>query len=307
MRDDVADGVLLDLQGRPYGSWEGCVAMDCGGPNYRAFLLEQARRHLEKLPDSDGLCIDRTDWLRYCNLRADDGLSWRRGQAVRSLYASWRSLLADLGPMVHASNRVIFINAMINRTDLMRHVDGIYHEFGHDGRELNGTALQCVFKPALAWTPDENALKPDPDAYFQRHLYLGVFPTAPLPANDHTINPSAWADPWYLDYGPLMDALRGKRWVLATRCVGTSTPGVKVNLFQVPGGYTLPVTLGAKAEVAVVRVRNVRGLDQAQCLALHPATEAPVPVPAAYKEGELELRVPLKRGCAMVKIAPAAQ
>ena len=43
MREDVADGILLDPQGRRYGSWEGCVAMDCAGPKYRAFLLEPGR------------------------------------------------------------------------------------------------------------------------------------------------------------------------------------------------------------------------------------------------------------------------
>ena len=302
MSEEVADGILLDPQGRRYGSWEGCVAMDCGGPEYRSFLLAQARRHLEKLPDSDGICIDRMDWLRFYNSRADDGRSWRRNQPCRSLYASWRGLLAELGPMFHAADKVIFVNAMINRTELLRHVDGIYHEFGHLPADVNGAALQCVLKPCIAWTPDENTLKPDPDAYFQRHLHLGVFPTAPLPANDHTIAPSPWADQWYLDYGPLMDALRGRQWVLVSHCVEAVTPDVKVNLFQVPGGYAMPVTFGGKAESATVRLRHVSGLGEVTCQALHPGAETPVPVSvsAAFAHDEWELRVPLQRGCAMI-------
>ena len=307
MRDDVADGILLDLQGRRYGSWEGSVAMDCGGPKYRAFLVEQARRHLEKLPASDGLCIDRLDWLRYYNLQADDGQSWRHNQACRALYSSWRSLLAEIGPMFHAADKIILVNAMVNRTELLRHVDGIYHEFGHVPADLNGAALQCVLKPCIAWTPDEGTLKPDPDAYFQRHLHLGVYPTAPLPRNDHTISPSPWTDRCYLDYGPLMDAMRGRKWVLSSHCVEAVTPGVKVNLFQVPGGYVLPVTFAGPSASATIRLRNVSGLDQVQCDALHPGVEAPVAVRATLNGSELELQVPLKRGCAMVRLTTVSK
>jgi hypothetical protein len=302
MRDEVADGILLDLKGHRYGSWEGCVVMDCGGPKYRAFLLDQARRHIEKLPASDGICIDRLDWLRFYNLRADDGQTWRHDQAGRSLYSSWKSLLAEMGPMFRAADKIILVNAMVNRTELLRHVDGIYHEFGHVPADLNGAALQCVLKPCIAWTPDENTLKADPDAYFQRHLHLGVFPTAPLPHNDHTICAGTWADQLYRDYGPLMDAMRGKQWVLTERCVEAVTPGLKVNLFQVPGGYALPVTFGGKTESATVRLRHVSGLDKVKCEALHPGAETAVPVRAEFKDGELELQVPLKRGCAMVRL-----
>ena len=54
------------------------------------------------------------------------------------------------------------------------------------------------------------------------------------------------ADRLYLDYGPLLDAMRGRKWVLAAHCVEAVEPGVKVNLFQMPGGYVLPVTFGGK-------------------------------------------------------------
>jgi hypothetical protein len=101
LRDEIPDGLLLDLEGRPYLTWGDAVAMDPGGARYRAFLLGQARAHLEKLPDSAGFCIDRTDWLRYYNFRADDGRSWRHSQPCRALYASWRELLASLGPLCH--------------------------------------------------------------------------------------------------------------------------------------------------------------------------------------------------------------
>jgi len=97
--------------------------------------------------------------------------------------------------------------------------------------------------------------------------------------------------------------MRGKKWVLEPHCVETTTPGVKVNLFQVPGGYALPVTFGGTAPTAAVTIRNIPGLASITCTALHPGTAAALPVPIALKDGVLELTVPLHRGCAMVKIA----
>ena len=148
-----------------------------------------------------------------------------------------------------------------------------------------------------------NSLKPDPDAYFQRHLYLGAFPTAPFPGNDHTILPEPQVDQYYLDYGPLLDVMRGKKWVLEPHCVETTTPGVKVNLFQVPSGYALPVTFGGTAETAIVRLRSLRDLKKVKYQALQPGADGPVPVQAMLKDGVLELTVPLRRGCAMVRVS----
>jgi len=157
-----------------------------------------------------------------------------------------------------------------------------------------------IRKPVLAWTYLETLHQPDPDSFVQRHLYLGVYPTAPYPFNNHCINPDPKADRLYMDYGPLLDAMRGKKWVLAARCVEAVEPGVKVNLFQTPGGYAMPVTFGGNATSATVRLRNVPGLDKIGGKALHPGAEAAVAVPAVFKDGVLELQVPLKRGCAMV-------
>ena len=64
--------------------------------------------------------------------------------------------------------------------------------------------------------------------------------------NAHSLHPSPTVDQYYLDYGPQLDAMRGKKWVLAPHCVETTTPGVKVNLFEVPDGYVLPVTIAKR-------------------------------------------------------------
>ena len=73
------------------------MVVDPGDPAYQKFLLEQAQRHLDRLPDSAGICMDRMDWLRYYNFCADDGVSWIGGRPVRSLYRSWRAIDVETG------------------------------------------------------------------------------------------------------------------------------------------------------------------------------------------------------------------
>ena len=312
LRERIADGIWRDRQGREsHEGWSGAVIMDPAAPHYRASLLEQARRHVEKLPDSDGLCIDRMswaskepgDWVKPVNWGGDDGLGWYEGRAGRHFSVSWKSILAGLDPIVHQAGKVIFANPIMGyRLDMMRYVDGYYDEVWRIGptASLNGTGLLAIRKPATLWTDDEGWLRPDPDAYFQRHLHMGVYPTVPFPKNDHSIRPDPWADQQYLDYGSLLIALRGKKWVLGPHCVETTTPGVKVNLFQVPGGYALPVTFGGRAAFAAVRLRGIPKLDRLRCAALHPGEDQAAAVAATLEDDAMKLRVPLKRGCAMV-------
>jgi hypothetical protein len=279
--------------------------VDVGDPAYQRFILDQAGRHLRWVPDSSGICIDRLDWLAKFNPNGDDGVSWVDGKPARALYTSWQGLMEKLGPMMHRAGKVIFINPINSKLDWLRQVDGVYTEFGQSGPSLNSSALMCLRKPVLAWTYNETLRQPDPDSFFQRHLHLGAYPTAPYPWNNHCINPEQAAEEYYFDYGPLLDAMRGKKWVLEPHCVESLTPGVKVNLFEVPGGYALPVTLGGSTETATVRVRNLKGLAKMKCRALQPGAEVAMPVGSTFKDGMLELTVPLKRGCAMVKMAAA--
>lgn len=178
-------------------------------------------------------------------------------------------------------------------------------------------------KPACLWTaPGECS-----DFYFQRCLYLGVWPIAPYPNNNHCLAPAAEGQAMVknmyakgtddefiatpaaaspegmsMAYGPLLTALRGRKWVLAPHCVETMTPGVKVNLFEVPGGYAVPVTFGGKLESAALTLRNLPGLDRLKAAVLHPSTDSATAVNGRHNEGLLELTVPLKRGCAMVQL-----
>ena len=85
----------------------------------------------------------------------------------------------------------------------MSQIDGIYDEFGYLPASLNLCAQMAFMKTLIAWTVSKENFKPNPDAYFQQHLYLGAFLTIPFPGNDHCINPDQAAEKYYLDYGPL--------------------------------------------------------------------------------------------------------
>jgi hypothetical protein len=281
--------------------------MDPAEPKYRAFLLEQAKRNCDMLPDTDGICIDRADWLRVSNRHADDGVSWLDGKPARSLFRSWISLMDEMGPLMHARDKVIFANLMTVRLELCKEIDAIYTEYGQVGNALNTAAFLGLRKPAICWTQGGTPNEPNPDAFMQRHLHMGCFPTAPYPHNNHCLNPGAKVERLYSEYGKLLDSLRGKKWVLAPNCVTTTAPGAKVNLFEVPGGHALPVTFAGDAKEAVVRVKNIPGLAKLRVTALHPGVEKPVEVSSVIKDGVLELRVPIVRGCAMVLLAPGRE
>jgi hypothetical protein len=296
---DAAKGNQADYEGEPVFSWEGSVVMDCGVPSYGNFLLEQAKLHIEKIPSADGICIDRLDWLRYYNLRGDDGVSWFHDRPSRSFLVAWNAFLEPLGKIIHDANKVIYANNLNNRIDALKNLDGIYDEYGDHGTGLNLTAFCTLKCPAIGWTRTEEDLQPDPDAYFQKFIYLGIYPTAPLDGNDHTIRPDAVADKYFTDYAPLMDAMRGKQWVLEPHCIEVKGDA-KVNLFAVPKGFVIPVCF-AKTETVEVLVRNVKGLEKVKAEAIYPGGKT-VDVPVRYENETLVLQVPIERGTAMVSL-----
>ena len=285
----------------PNWTWGGGVAMDCGDPAYRKFLLEQATSHIEKLPDSSGICIDRLDWLSRFNVTADDGLSWIDGPG-RHLRLSWVSALEELGALFHQAGKVIYVNPIEARLDLMRHVDGFYDEIGDRNYKLNTTAFLALRKPLALWTRDDNTLKPDPDVYFQRLLYLGAFPTIPYPGNDHTINPSEWNESYFLDYGPLFNAIKERMWYLIPGAVEVEGNAAKVNTFETPLAYVVFVGLAPEVSNASLKVRGLG----TQARVLHPGGKASPDLRAIGTLRSATFDLPLKRGCAML-VLPKGQ
>jgi hypothetical protein len=204
---------------------------------------------------------------------------------------------------MHQSGKVIFINNHDKRIDLLRQTDGFFDEFTYGGSPLNLTALMGVRRPVLGWTSEEKNLRPDPDAFFQRYLHLGVYPMAPFPGNDHSLLPGEWVDRQYLDYGPMLQWLKGKKWVLEPGCIAVLDHQAKVNLFTVPGGWVVPVTFGPREGTVTVLIGNVPGMTgKVNVEAMYPGEPVAVPLEMSHNEGQGRIIVPLRRGCAMVRI-----
>lgn len=294
-------GAVMRLpDGKPITSWGGAVVMDPGEPDYQEHLLSQARLHLTKFADSDGLCIDRMDWLRLYNRNRDDGVSWFEDRASRSLVSSWHQIVDRLAPEVHAAGKLLFCNNHTKRADLLRDIDGFFDEHTYYPGSLNTTGILAVRRPLLGWTSGEENLRPDPDAYFQRHLHLGAYPMAPFPGDDHSLAPGDWVDRQYLDYGPLLDALRGKKWVLSPHAVSVVANAAHVNLFQTPDGYIVPVTFGRGAGEVIV---ELRGVPASRAAALHPGSADWEPLRiTGVARGVVRIAVPLRRGCALLRL-----
>lgn len=305
----IADGILYDQTGSKayYRTWGDAIIMDPAGKNYKRFILNQAQRHIDYLPSSSGICIDRMDWLLYFNTQADDGSTWFDGKPARSLLNSWKELLSEIGPVFHKQGKSIFINPILTmRLDLMKNSDGIYSEYNEMGPGLNSSVFLGVRKPVAAWTWNEYSLKPDPDYYLQRFLYLGVFPSAPVPDNNHEIKPSEFADFWYLQYGPLFNGIMGKKWVLEAGACEVIGNEAKVNLFEVRNGYAMPVVLAQKGLTAVELSLDPEKLKLPAGYTMDvllPGGESPLVIkPEKQNNGKIRISIPLRNGCALVRI-----
>ena len=294
----IPDALLYPRDAQePYGAWEGGVLADLGVKSYQDFLVDQTRRHMEKLPESSGLCFDRTDYLRLYNWKRDDGVAWSAGAKCGSLALSWIDMMRRIGSIVHEQGKVIFCNPLYRRVDLYEHIDGFYDEIGNLPSSLNLCALMALDKPYVAWTVE--IPKSHEHETMQRHLYLGSFLTVPLPQNNHTIKPGdVDIDRLYVDYGLLFESLRGRRWLLEDGAVRTDV-GL-ANAFEIPGGVLAAVVLAGDAAGADLDVRSQHPVFCGEYFleVLRPGDTAWEPLPPLVNQ---RVHVPLRYGCALVR------
>jgi len=188
--------------------------MDPAEHNFQQLLVEQAALHVERLPAFEGIAVDRLDYSEYYNLDADDGVCWvpcppngancRSKSAeteasssagaggnwtggfgpARSLRLSYRDTFRRIGKEVlHKDNaaRVMAMNCnVLCRIDQIESFDLTFSE----GSSLNGVAWTGLAMPTILWTYSLSG-KSDAslDAFFQQHLLMNVFPSAPMPKN----------------------------------------------------------------------------------------------------------------------------
>ena len=306
----IPGAVVRDRDGKiMYSNWFKDVVLDPAEPCWQQSLLEQAETLVKELPHSSGICIDRMDWLTVYNPHRDDGVSWIDGRPARSLVNSWNETVGKVAAILHRADKVVYGNTIVTRIDCCGPLDGFYNEHGDFPCSLNLCALMAVRKPAIAWTRDMNTLRPDPDAFFQRHLHVGVFPTVPVPGADHTVPEDPWVDQCYLDYGPLLQAMRGKRWVLTPHVVSVDHQTARVNLFKVRGGYAIPITFAGQADLVTVTMKKAPDtVEQITSITvIHPGEAKTSTLKWQTAGDQVRLAVPVRRGCAMVSIACSAE
>lgn len=292
----------LTKDGSPFHTWGNALVMDCGDSAYHKFLLDQARRHVAEIPNSYGICIDRLDWLNIFNIRADDGISWYDGKPVRAINVSYKRFMDELGPIMHNAGKYILANSIGRRIDYFKHLDGIFDEFTYSGTPLNTSAFICINKPALGWTDDkQTVLKNGGDNFFQKYLYMGVFPMCPYPGNDHSLESSDSVKQFYRDYAPLMKLMRKRKWVLSPHVVSVKNNAAKANVFSTPDGYVIPVVYGRQQKVQVAITLPLTP-GKLKCFVSYPGIETPAEVSYTEENNKITVDMDLIRGCGMLQL-----
>lgn len=216
-------------------AWDNGVLMDPGVASYKNEIVAQAQRRMDRIPHFQGVVVDRSDYAHMYNLARDDGVTWAKGNTSFSLKRSYLEAVSAVRDVLGTQRAMLINSAGYVSTTFMRSYDGTFSE----GKAVNAVGLLGAGGyVTILWTysADECCSTPElTDLYFQRRLYLGVYPMAPIPASDHAIDDSnPAANDAYLAYGPLFGALRGKRWSFEPKAVSVTSPETaKANAFVV--------------------------------------------------------------------------
>jgi len=310
--------------------WVGTTLMDPGEPFFEDLLVEQLERRMGALvPSAQGIAIDRFDYTAYYSYKRDDGLSWV--PQPDGSYGPAQSLVAShihaYGRMAAALRAASPTKLMLGNCNTLCRIDvaGAFDGGFNEGAAVNAVAWLGLRRPTILWTysldgHSDAAL----DEFFQQHVLMRVFPMAPMPANDHSINPgNAQVQRAYEDYAPVFLAMRGLEWVLdAVRPVSASpaAAGSQVNIFRAlgtsdapaaPGTLLAVVVLGGNATSTAVTVSGASLFASAavDAFGLVPgATQAWAPLgrlPVAGGATVVAPAVPMLRGCALLRLVPA--
>ncbi len=225
----LAAALVRDAQGKVYPTWEGSKVVNPGSASpYRPMLMDQARRHVQRIPEFDGFIVDRLDWASYFDYSRDDGLSMDGDRPMENMAVPVADALAELNKISHEAGKRVFLNQFW-RADVLRGADGYCNENDY----LPATGYVSPFRPASAWhiravyTGD---LLPF-EAQMKRRLLWALFPqfvAHEFPVSQQNPDPRA-ADIMEI-YAPLFAPLMGKEQVLAPHCVSVSGPN-DANLF----------------------------------------------------------------------------
>ena len=236
-----AEALLKDAEGKSIPSWGGSSDMNPRlAGSFWPWLKMQLQRYIERLPELQGVIIDRLDWSSKLDYAHDDGFTMVGIQAVENMAMPVAEAIQEVCRMMHAANQRVIVNQFW-RVEVLRDVDGYCHECDY----LPALGYLAPYRPLAAW---EERKKYDGDLLeFEKQMKLRLqfacFPQ--MIAREFPISqqkPNAHAADFLEVYAPLFDPLIDKRQVLLPHCVA-ATGDNDVNLFlNGAGEYVAPLT-----------------------------------------------------------------
>jgi hypothetical protein len=304
--------------------WVGTTLMDPSEPFFEDLLVEQLERRMSLLvPSAQGIAIDRYDYTGFYSYKRDDTISWipQPGGGygpAQSFLQSHIHTYSRLAAVLRAASptKVMFGNCnTLCRIDLAGIFDGGFNE----GAALNAVAWTGLRRPTILWTYALDSLTQNElDAYFQQHILMRVFPMAPMPGNDHSINPSSTLiQQAYNDYSSLFFALRGCEWALSiSNPITIVSPVVSTlisNLFRAthaePGALLAVFMLG---EINLINITVKIAISESgtansfNAYGLVPGSSSNWISLGQFsvQNGIVLVTVPVLRGCSIVRLVP---
>ena len=101
--------------------------MDPGRAEYKAEMVAQTRRRMEKIPSFQGVVVDRSDYARFYNLEHDDGVTLTSAPGTQHSWSMKRSYLEVINGVrgVLGTSKVMLMNSLgYSSISFMRDIDG---------------------------------------------------------------------------------------------------------------------------------------------------------------------------------------
>ncbi|OGV47328.1 MAG: hypothetical protein A2017_09200 [Lentisphaerae bacterium GWF2_44_16] len=201
------------------------------------FVLKQVDELFEEYPELDGLFIDQMCY-HSSDYGRDDGRTMINNAPVYDTHEASMRMMEKIAEKLKSRNKTCFANGPYN-FEIMKYADGIMSEGSLSG--LAKYSYACLNKPVMVLT--YNVFGEDLEKVFKACLKYGAFPSTPW-HHDKSFNPPELPPEntleLYRRYLPLIENLRGRRWVLRSNAI-VFPNGLDGNIFhRRAGGYVIP-------------------------------------------------------------------
>jgi hypothetical protein len=308
----LAAALVRNPDGKAIPTWEGSKVVNPGPASpYRQMLMDQARRHVQRIPEFDGFIVDRLDWASGFDYSRDDGLSMDGDRPMENMAVPVADALGELNRIAHEAGKRVILNQFW-RADVLRDADGYCHENDY----LPAMAYVAPFRPASAWHRRSYSGDLLPfEAQMKRRLFWALFPqfvAHEFPVSQQDPNPRA-ADLMEI-YAPLFAPLIGKEQVLEPHCVAVTGPNDTNLFFNGQRQYVAPVVSRVKfmsrptgtteAADLTLRVAGAAGLSWAH---VYSADGPPYRAQVEMADGAARVRLEKHGSSSMVVVGRAPE